>query len=454
MNEAKEPTYHITKEIRKYIDFSNEKNVKKLSKTDDENQRKKLLEIQKQYLASYTAINKPAYMGNITKQLKTTLKDNYFAEKLDITTYKMAFKNGMMDLKTKEFRYGILSSDMITETILTDYKVGDENKIKYVRSELKKIMNNNEEHLEYLLSVFGFCFLGDPILEKSFWACIDGRTEADGSNGKTLCLNILLNIAPCYVYKSTCHMVENEYQKAHKQIVKTKGKKIVWIDEMDGKKHINSALIKDVTNGGKYSNEVLFGTTEEITIQFCLFLLSNYRIKIDDKEKALYNRYKEISYASHFEEIEHNDPDNLKFVKNSKLTDILISDYRDEIFGLIIDYAHKYFTEKLPKIPELFKEKADKTKEKNDAFLSWFNENCERGANFKTRENDILYKCPIQKSTDLREKLEQFGFIYDRKLSMGYINGKKIQGGYTGFRIIEDEEDIENVENDIFTEEL
>ena len=69
-----------------------------------------------------------------------------------------------MDLETKVFRQGILSSDFVTQTIPYDYCKGDESKKEFVKSVLLKILNNNVEHLEYFLSIIGYTFIGSPNL--------------------------------------------------------------------------------------------------------------------------------------------------------------------------------------------------------------------------------------------------------------------------------------------------
>ena len=48
-------------------------------------------------------------------------------------------------------------------------------------------------------------------------------------------------------------------------------------------------------------NEVLFKTSEKIDILFKLFALTNNMPLIDSKDTAVYNRYKQISYGSHFD---------------------------------------------------------------------------------------------------------------------------------------------------------
>jgi phage/plasmid-associated DNA primase len=97
------------------------------------------------------------------------LADDSFADKLDASPNIMAFKNGIIDLKTKLFRKGILSADFITETIPYDYTPSNFKKKEFLKGVLKKILNNNDEHLEYYLSIIGYSFIGMAHLEKSIY---------------------------------------------------------------------------------------------------------------------------------------------------------------------------------------------------------------------------------------------------------------------------------------------
>jgi len=79
---------------------------------------------------------------------------------------------------------------------------------------------------------------------------------------------------------------------------------------------------------------------------FKMFALSNHIPKIDPKETAVYNRYKQISFNSHFDRTgnrKEEDPDNLKFIADTKLSAVIKNQYFNEVFNIIIDYAHQYF---------------------------------------------------------------------------------------------------------------
>jgi phage/plasmid-associated DNA primase len=442
--QEKEPSFYIINELRKYIDYSNKTIVLKISQTEGV-EKEKNIEISKTYLKSYKLISAGGYLSVLTKYLKTLLIDADFEAKLDANVGKLAFKNGIMDLETKIFKRGITHDDFITETIPYDYNENvDYEGIEYVKSILKEILNNNAEHLEYYLSVIGFCFIGKPNLEKSLYFCIDKTAKSSGDNGKTFYFDIISHLLPNYVYKSKGSLIELNNSKVHKQLAMLKGRRLVWLDEF-GKNKINPDLIKELGDGLTTENEVMFGTSEKINIMFKLFALTNNMPDIDPNDVAVYNRYKQISYASHFDRTGNRlvaEPEKLLFIADTTLGDKIKNDYFDAVFQLIIDYAHKYYINnlKLPNIPAEFLKDAKETQLNNDPFGLWFNEFCIIDANEKIAHKFIFEECDECDFTDkeIKEGLKRMGFKYDKDLcKLGKDkNDKYYKGGYVGFKYV------------------
>jgi phage/plasmid-associated DNA primase len=430
----KEPTYYIISEIRKYIDYSNAQIAIKMIGIDGE-EKDKLILMQKEYLKYYTKINANGYISMCVKILRAQLVNDLFEDTLDTMPNIMAFQNGIMDLKTKVFRYGIKGDDNLTDTIKYDWTPPNLVKTEFVKSVLKKILNNNEEHMEYYLSVIGYSFIGMPQLEKSLYFMIDGTDNGKGDNGKTFFFDIMNTLMPYYVYKSKGSLLEEGNAKVHKQLCMTKGKRLVWLDEFSTKK-TNAVLLKEIADGKTIENEVMFGTSESINILYKMFILSNHIPKVDPKEEAVYNRYKQISFGSHFDRSgnrKEENPEKLLFIADCYLSDKLKNEYYNEIFGLIIDYASKYYKTKLQKIPEKFYKDAKETKMKNDEFGMWFDENC--GIDDEKRISIELLKEKSGFDDKLiKDGMKRMGFKYDKDISkMGKDKfGKHYKGGFEG----------------------
>ena len=134
------------------------------------------------------------------------------------------------------------------------------------------------------------------------------------------------------------------------------------------------------------------------------------------------------------------DAANLLFIADVSLGDCLKSDYKDEIFNIIIDYANKYYTDKIPKIPAQFLKDTLETKTNNDEFAKWFIDNCEIDSNASTPLKKLVFNSGF-KEGDIKDGLARLGYKYDRDLcKMGKdLNGRYYKGGYIGFKFCDDE---------------
>jgi len=437
--QQKEPSFYIINELRKYIDESNKKLVHKISQASGE-EKDKLIEKSKIYLKSYKSVSGSSFLNVLTKYLKTLLADDKFADKLDANKGQLVFQNGIMDLEKKVFREGILSSDFVTQTIPYDYVKGNESKKDFVKSVLLKILNNNVEHLEYFLSIIGYTFIGSPNLEKSIYFCVDKTDKASGDNGKTFFFDILTALLPNYVYKSKGSLLEEGNTKVHKQLAMMKGKRLVWLDEF-GKKKSNAELMKEIGDGLNIENEVMFGTSETINIMFKLFTLTNNMPIIDPKDTAVYNRYKQISYGSHFDRTGNRfeeDADNLLFIADTSLGDKIKNEYYNEVFDIVIEYANKYYLKKLPSIPSQFVKDTKETQKNNDSFGNWFDENCEIDMYKAVALKKIVAQSGLSEKL-VKEGMTRLGYKYDKDLmKLGKDSlGKFYKGGYVGIGIID-----------------
>ena len=440
----KEPSFYIIKELRKYIDFSQLKTAHKISITEGE-EKENFINVNKFYLGSYPSINSSATLSPLKAFLRTLLADDKFSEKLDTIPHVMAFKNGIMDLKTRMFREGILPDDFITETIPHPYKASTPAKRIELDAVFKKIMNNNDEHAEYFKRLLGHTMVGCPNLEKSMYFCVDKTDGGNGDNGKTLIFDILTSLLPNYVYKTKAVLLEEGNKKVHKQLVLCKGKRLVWMDEF-GKTKTDAELMKVCADGLTIENEVMFGTSECIKIMFKMFILTNSIPELDGKESACYNRYKQISFNSHFDRtgtrLQEN-PEKLLFIADTTLGDRIKTDYVDEMMDLLIEYANKYYEDGIKFIPTQFQADAKETKHSNDALKAWLDENCQPTGRLALKQ--ISFK---MSEKDIKDGMKRLGYKYDKDLSkIGKDSmGKPYKGGYEGISLTEDlDEDVDEV---------
>jgi len=460
---VKEPTHTLSKLIGECLDYTTMSLSKKVSATEDEDEKDVIRKEREVYSARYIKWRDKSSMALLKDNLRFLLRDNNFVKKLDSKAGQFVFKNGILDLRTDVFKEGIEPEDFLTFTTSHNYdkdpKKRDTLKEKYVIDILKKVCNNCEEDLEYLLSVIGYALTGCSSLEKSLWYLIDGTEGALGDNGKSLIFAFLTETIPEYVKKTTAGFLELKNTKVHKQLVGMKGKRIVWADEGTTNK-VNDELLKVIPDGRTIENEVMFGTTEIIEITFKLFCCSNNKTNIGEGQNAVFNRYNEIPFKSHFdrsgERIEE-DESKLLFVAEVGLGDKLIADYCDSFFNILMDYAKRYFKTGLaPKSVAVLKA-TNQAKMANDTFITWFNDTFEVGTGFTCSSMAIEEIKPeyFKNLADIRKfnktMKEKVGYIFNKDLTgFGtYLKWDKsnnqnvvthIKGGFSGFRIPLEEE--------------
>jgi hypothetical protein len=144
------------------------------------------------------------------------------------------------------------------------------------------------------MGVLGQALLGDAVIEKALYFCVG----VGGNIGKTLIFEALADIMPNYVSKIERKIFKKRYAKAHKHLAGTKGKRIVYVEELSTKEQ-ETKVLKEIGNGKNIKNEIMFGTDELIHIMFKLFFLFNCQanFKVD---YGIGNRYRQLCHNSKF----------------------------------------------------------------------------------------------------------------------------------------------------------
>jgi hypothetical protein len=412
--------------IHKHIDYSIQIKINERNKTEDAEEQKSITDDIKTYSKMYSDVDKSGFYSMITKHLKTILYDSTFYSKLDNHPYQLAFLNGFYNLRDKEFIKGYSDYDYVTKTIPFDYTEPTTEQTEFVKNILFKICNCNQSHMDYYMGVLGQALLGDPELEKALYFCVG----VGGNNGKTLIFEALADIMPNYVSKIERKTFEKGYAKAHKHLAGTKGKRIVYVEELSTKEQ-DIELAKEVADGKNIKNEIMYGTDELINIMFKLFFLSNCQanLKVDG---GIGNRYRQLCHNSKFnKETMEDNYEALDFIQDKTLADKLKGIYKHALLQLFIDAGHLYTKTNTLIIPDEFEEAIVNTLEANDEVKMWFNENCEYGDDFKCSKKK-LEEHISKPFRDIQNEIQRItNFKYDRNLKFG----KLCKGGWKGFQI-------------------
>ena len=276
------------------------------------------------------------------------------------------FRNGKLNLKDLEFSIRT-PDDFITEYLDYDYSseinIGIQNKIKTV---FKQICNNRDEDYNFILSHLGYCITSETKEQKYLNAY-----GASASNGKSTIIKIMEAVFNIYVFKADKRLFSESFGKSHKYFSGMKNKRIVYIEELD-KKKTDGDLLKDIVDGNKMNNEVLFGTTEKIDISFKLMFFSN-NIMNFDADSGIKRRMIAMEFNSIFAEAEDLEdkratyPNSDVFQIDRNLLDMFKNnvEYKNAFMHLIIEQSRAYFNNGLI-IPESYKKATNDLCDEND----------------------------------------------------------------------------------------
>lgn len=440
------PIANIIKQLQEYIDEEVLRCWNDWKEETNEDRKKILQKKEASVKKHYKSVGAPSFSKHLCVYLKTYLKDNLFVKKLNKTAGKFPFKDGMLDLRTGIFRKGFKYDDYITFTTQIEYLALNpkEEKMNWVKTKFQEITNNNVSHLDYYLSVLGYAMTGDASKEKAIWFIEDGTELKEGDNGKTFVFSLLEKIFPEFVKQTDIKAVEENYAKSHKNIASWKNARIVIADE-GTKKNINPPLIKKIGDGDVIDYEVMFGTTELLDVMFKFFICSNHKFKVREGEDAVFNRLRQIVCGSHFDRTGDRlvaDPDNLLFIADKDLPDNLLTNYRDEIIRIMMDYAVRYYQQGLPPVPAEFLKATIETKMANNPFAVWFNERFEAKEKSKVSVDRILGMGFTSSRDEILKNLKKIGIKYNKDLSFDekkMVDGveKYIKGGIEGWSVKE-----------------
>jgi len=423
--ETKEPSHIIVQMIHKHIDYSIQIKIIERAKCEDDEQQKSITDEISKYSKMYSEVDKSGFYAMITKHLKTILYDSEFYYKLDNNPYKIAFQDGIYDLRENKFNHGYSDFDYITKTIPFQYNEPTQEHMDFVKKVIFKICNCNQSHMDYYLGVLGQALLGDAELEKALYFCVG----VGGNNGKTLILEALADIMPNYVSKIERKTFEKGYSKAHKHLAGTKGKRIVYVEELSSKEQ-EIEILKELADGKNVKNEILFSTDELINIMFKLFFLANCQANMK-ADGGIGNRYRQLCHNSKFnKETTVDNYETLDFVQDKTLASKLKGEYKHALIQLLLDAGHEYTKTNTLTIPNEFEEAIANTLEANDEIKTWFNDNCEYGEDFKCSKKE-LEEAISKPFREIQNEIQRITNLkYDR--TMKYKNNR---GGWKGFKI-------------------
>ena len=414
---------------------------KELDKQERDEAKERIKKIIQQISTAIKAIETVTFLKNVIESIismKVLSKEEQ--DKLNRLDNHLNFKNGKLNLKTSEF-CDRTKDDFVTEYLDYDFQIKPNKSIKQEVTEvLKKICNSSDDDFDFIMRFLGYCITSETKEQK--YLNVVGETA---SNGKSTLIKLMEEALPIYIFKAKKDLFSEAFSKGHKYFAQTKGKRIVYIEELD-KKKVDADLLKDVVDGNKMNNEVLFSTTEKIDINFKLMFLSNNLMNFD-ADSGIKRRLIHFEFKNKFVDKEDIEKERINhrvgavyevdrtLTKKFQCND----EYKNALIHLLLKKSKQYFTEGLI-VPQKYLEMAKDVCDENDKFKNFFDDHFELTTDLndriaKTELHDMYNhhtKCNFSPST-LMTEIKRLQLRYDKGLRCVY-NGQSVRGVLTGIK--------------------
>lgn len=264
--------------------------IKKYSKLEDESG------IVNKLISSLKTVG---YKSSVIKECAHIFNnsDPNFINKLDTNIKLVGFENGVLDLnKPVTFRQG-QPSDCITLTTGIEYIPYNpsNSKIKEVELFFEQVFVDKSVRY-YALQVIASCLLGGSDEHFHIWSGV-------GSNAKSTLIQLIEKTLGEYACKLPISLLTNKRSNsgnASPEVIRTKGKRFVSMQEPENGDDLKVGLLKELTGRDKIVARELYKNSVEFLPQFKIFLCCNDLPIISASDNGTWRRLRVVEFKSKF----------------------------------------------------------------------------------------------------------------------------------------------------------
>jgi hypothetical protein len=434
------PTFMMSKFWERVCYYNDGLIALKLSSLEPESDEWKTMKTAKHKILKthLSAFSHSATISVAKQMAKELLLDVGFINKLNNQLGKLVFSDGIYNMETGEFRYGLYYDDFITETLPYSYEqfcAVSPAAIQRAHGIMMQINTNNEEYFKYHMELLGYALTGYANREDCFMAMIG----LSAGNGKSTVFEALTEKMSLYCEKLNSKTFELDNKDMHKMIGAVRGKRIAWVNEVS-KRAQNTEAIKEFADGTFIKNKVLYGTEEKIPITAKLFFVSNGELRFAS-DQGMFRRYNYVRFQAKFyeptewEKLEAPRP-NMDFKKDPTCKGFFLSDEGFlALLHIILDGASRWFQTGLV-VPKEYDDLKVQACAKNDKYHEFISNHVARV------DGKCIHKSQFEQAwheaqmagehgkfdwSDFQTNMQSKGFIYDAKKNKK-LNGKVKQG--------------------------
>ena len=162
-------------------------------------------------------------------------------------------------------------------------------------------MESNEQKVEYLQTILGYCLTGD--VSARLFPIFHGQ----GFNGKSKCLETLAEILGDYATLGDENLLaEKKYSTHPTDIMKLQGKRLVVVDETKKNMNLRTSLVKRMTGDTQLTGRLMRQDFQDFTITHKLILMTQNLPIITETADAIWDRVHLLRWNRQFSEDERD----------------------------------------------------------------------------------------------------------------------------------------------------
>ena len=219
---------------------------------------------------------------------------NVKPEGLDVNSWLLNVKNGLLDLESGKFKKHS-QEEMITKIANVDYN--PEADCPLWKQFVREIMDYKTELIEFLQTAVGWAITGD-ISEQTMFILF-----GSGANGKTTFLNTIMYLLGDYATATpTETFMKKNSDQATNDIARLRGTRFVTTTEAEQGRRLSEPLIKKITGNDQMTARFLYGEFFNFVPTFKIFMATNHKPVIKGTDYGIWRRIKLIPFTTRIPE--------------------------------------------------------------------------------------------------------------------------------------------------------
>jgi len=216
-------------------------------------------------------------------------------EMFDSDPYLLGVKNGVVNLRTGEFRQA-RKEDYLTKQAGTEYVAGGE--CPQWETFLRDIFNSDDSLISFVQTAIGYSLTGVTDEQVLFFLHGTGR---NGKSTTTETLQALIGDyaqhAPAALFVSSRHGGEPE-----KEIARLKGARFVVGSEIEEGSKLAESLVKDLTGEDTLTGRFLYGSPFDFKATHKLWFFGNHKPDVSGTDLGIWRRMRLVPFGVQIEE--------------------------------------------------------------------------------------------------------------------------------------------------------